>query len=289
MRDDDEMIRHYRWERKSKSHWCNSKSLSTFCINPESPGGTGVGGGRLSVFVHEVTFSRQELKGSTFPMDNEQELFKGAAILAMNRRFPSTDKVMIFESKDVASDVVMASMSLKPYKEYNSARSGSKIASAYVNDKPCLLRYVDLNPNVDSQGDILVYLSFLKTFKHSQLEDAKTIGVIELGSGKSKETKVRRYTFLILPKSLLTLRLSFTLDEYLSISHHLRLLVFFSSYKMILAKIIIISEVGHEVTPLLSYVEEKPSSHNDWRKRIKISLDIARGLEHLHRHEIVHG
>ena len=44
-----------------------------------------------------------------------------------------------------------------------------------------------------------------------------------------------------------------------------------------------------EVTPLLSYVEEKPSSHNDWRKRIKISLDIARGLEHLHRHEIVHG
>ena len=129
-------------------------------------------------------------------MDTENELFKGAAILAMNRRFPSTDKITIFENKDLASDVVMASMSLKPYKEYVSTRSGSKIASAYVNDRPCLLRYVDLNPNVDSQGDTLVYLSLLKTFTHSQLEQMNTVVVIELGTGKNKETKVKSIKFI---------------------------------------------------------------------------------------------
>ena len=54
-------------------------------------------------------------------------------------------------------------------------------------------------------------------------------------------------------------------------------------------QIIIISDVGQEVAPLLSHLEEKPISQSDWYKRIKLSLDIARGLEHLHRHGIVHG
>ena len=182
--------------------------------------------------------------GSSSMVDgmNDEELFKSGAIFAVNRRFPSNDKISIFHGPDFASDAMMASMKLIPYKEYLTSRIGTKIASAYMNDKPCMLRYIDLNLNVDSQGDTLTYLSMLKSLKHSHLEKMETVGSIQLGNGTSRETKV-----------------------------------------------IIISELGHEVAPLSSHIHERPVNPNQFRKCIKVSMDIARGLEHLHQNDIVHG
>ena len=50
-----------------------------------------------------------------------------------------------------------------------------------------------------------------------------------------------------------------------------------------------ISELGFEYLPLLSHIENKPSTTGEWRMRVKISLDLARGLDHMHRNNIVHG
>ena len=52
--------------------------------------------------------------GSSSMVDgmNDEELFKSGAIFAVNRRFPSNDKISIFHGPDFASDAMMASMKL---------------------------------------------------------------------------------------------------------------------------------------------------------------------------------
>jgi len=147
----------------------------------------------------------------------EQELFSTAAVNILLRRFPSLDKISVFESSDFKTD--MSAMILNATCEYGS-RAESKLFSATVNDKPCLIRYIDITPNVETQADTLVtphnivpcqlwelsmrinvqvYLSLLKTLRHSHLEDASVIGLLEQGTGRSKETKVSIQT---LPKEI---------------------------------------------------------------------------------------
>ena len=120
----------------------------------------------------------------------DRELFSLGAVHAMNRRFPNIEKVSPFDSSDLATDIALASLNFNPNKEYYSARSGSKIISATVNQKPCILRYFDMTQNVEAQTETLTYLSILKTFRHSHLEEVATVGLVELGTGRIKDTKV---------------------------------------------------------------------------------------------------
>jgi len=196
-------------------------------------------------------------------MEQLQVLFSTKAIQSFNIRFSSSDKISVFESSDLASVALMSSLILNPTCEHSGSRTDSKLFSATVNDKhPSLVRYIDVTPNVENQADTLVYLSLLKTLRHSHLEEASVIGLIELGSGRSRETKVefgrKRAT---LPK------------KYLNVAF----------------QVVIVSEQGSESKPLETHLEQRPSTHADWRMRVKIALDISRGLEHLHRNSIVHG
>ena len=50
-----------------------------------------------------------------------------------------------------------------------------------------------------------------------------------------------------------------------------------------------VSELGSELAPLLSFIDMKPSNASDWSMRVKLALDIARGIEVLHNKNIVHG
>ena len=121
-------------------------------------------------------------------MDNE--LFSVGAIHALNKRFPNVEKLSIFDTSDLASDAIMSSMSLRPDKEYQASRPGSKILSATISDKICLLRYIDVTPSVEAQADTLTYLTLLKSFRHSHLEEVSIIGLIDIGTGRNKESKV---------------------------------------------------------------------------------------------------
>ena len=122
-----------------------------------------------------------------------QELFSASAIQLMNKRFPNIEKLSVFDASDLASDLAMASLSIQPIGEFSS-RFGSKLVSASVNEKPCVLRYIDLTQNVETQADTLVYLTLLKSLRHSQLEDVSTIGLLEIGTGRNKDSKVNYFS-----------------------------------------------------------------------------------------------
>ena len=159
---------------------------------------------------------------------NREELFSTSAFNSMSRRFPNVDKISVFNNSDLASDLEMISMSFTSHREYNCSRSGGKLISATVNDKSCLLRYIDMTPNVETQADTLVYLSLLKTLRHrceqhiliivysllvwqqhasfysfdsfgiySHLEEMQAVGVVRAGSGRAAETKVVFLAILI--------------------------------------------------------------------------------------------
>lgn len=96
----------------------------------------------------------------------EHELFSVSAVNSLNRRFPSIEMISVFESSDLLSDVEMEAMAFTSQKEYSSSRTGSKVITASVDEKPCLLRYIDVTPNIEAQTDTLVYLSLLKSLKH---------------------------------------------------------------------------------------------------------------------------
>ena len=118
------------------------------------------------------------------------ELFSVGAIYSMNKKFPNIEKLSQFESFDLASDLVMGSMSIEHINEY-VFRFGSKLMSAKVNEKPCIIRYIDVTQNVETQAETFAYLSLLKTLRHVHLEEVSTVGLIEFGTGKNRDTKVK--------------------------------------------------------------------------------------------------
>jgi hypothetical protein len=122
----------------------------------------------------------------------DQVLFSIGTVQGLNKRFPQLDKISIFDGSELVPEMTMASMDLKPVKELTCSRSGTKLYSASLSGKPCLVRYIDVTQNVETQTDTLAYLSLLKTIRHSQLEEMSLISVIDIGTGRGKETKVIR-------------------------------------------------------------------------------------------------
>lgn len=168
----------------------------------------------------------------------EQVLFSVSTVHGLNKRFPNFDKMSVFDGSDLVPEMT----NLVLTKEYTSPRSGSVVFGALLNDKPCLVRRIDVTQNVETQTDTLVYLSLLKTLRHNQLEQVTHISVSETGAGRIKETKL-----------------------------------------------IVVSETGSDFVPLSSFIDIKPSNISDWSMRVKLALDIARGIEALHNKNIVHG
>jgi hypothetical protein len=116
----------------------------------------------------------------------DQVLFSVSSVHGLNKRFPNLDKLSIFDGSDLVPEMT----NLVLTKEYMGPRSGSVIFGALLDDKPCLVRRIDLTQNVETQTDTLVYLSLLKTLRHNQLEQVTHISVSETGTGRIKETKV---------------------------------------------------------------------------------------------------
>ena len=116
----------------------------------------------------------------------DQVLFSVSTVHGLNKRFPNFEKMSIFDGSDVVPEMTFG----VPTKEYPSTRPGSVVFGAFLSDKPCLVRHIDVNQNVETQTDTLVYLSLLKTLRCNHLEQVAHISVSDTGTGRSKETKV---------------------------------------------------------------------------------------------------